>query len=114
MITTVLGDGFAASSGEGAPARTFPVDAPRGLSCDAAGDLFVTSSTAVRLLPANDSGVVDGSGVVQTIYGAPPRTVFPSSVTGCLTGLAVTGPTQLQVADACTGLLVQLDRAPLP
>jgi hypothetical protein len=113
-ITTVLGDGVAASSGEGTPARTFPVDAPRGAACDTAGDLFVTSATAVRLLPADDSGVVDGSGAVQTIYGAPPRTAFPSSVTDCLTGIAVVGPTTLQVADACTGLLVQLDRAAAP
>ncbi|MBV8756608.1 MAG: hypothetical protein JO257_05020 [Deltaproteobacteria bacterium] len=113
-ITTVLGDGVPASSGEGAPARTFPVDQPRGLSCDAFGDLFVTSATTVRLLPASDAGVVDGSGVVQTIYGKPPHTAFPASVTACLTGLAVTGAAQLQVADACTGLLVQLDRAPAP
>jgi cysteine-rich repeat protein len=113
-ISTVLGDGVAASSGEGTPARTFPVDAPRGAACDAAGDLFVTSATAVRLLPADDAGVVDGSGPVQTIYGAPPRTTFPSSVTDCLTGIAAVGPTTLQVADACTGLLVQLDRAAAP
>ena len=113
-ISTVLGDGVPASSGEGAPARTFPVDQPRGLACDAFGDLFVTSATTVRLLPASDSGIVDGSGVVQTIYGAPPRTAFPSSVTACLTGIAVTGASQLQVADACTGLLVQLDRTPAP
>ena len=114
VITTVLGDGVPASSGEGAPARTFPVDQPRGLSCDSFGDLFVTSATTVRLLPASDAGVVDGSGVVQTIYGTPPRSTFPSSVTACLTGLAVSGDTQLQVADACTGLLVQLDRVPAP
>lgn len=113
-ITTVLGDGVPASSGEGAPARTFPVDQPRGLACDSFGDLFITSAATVRLLPASDSGVVDGSGVVQTIYGTPPRATFPSSVTACLTGLAVTGAAQLQVADACTGLLVQLDRVPAP
>ncbi len=113
-ISTVLGDGVPASSGEGAPARTFPVDQPRGLACDSLGDLFVTSASTVRLLPASDAGVVDGSGVVQTIYGTPPRTAFPSSVTACLTGLAVTGAAQVQVADECTGLLVQLDRAPAP
>ena len=113
-ISTVLGDGVPASSGEGTPARTFPVDQPRGLACDAAGDLFVTSAAVLRLLPANDAGVIDGSGAVQTIYGAPPRTAFPSSVTDCLTGVAVVGPTTLQVADACTGLLVQLDRAAAP
>jgi sugar lactone lactonase YvrE len=113
-ISTVLGDGVPASSGEGAPARTFPVDGPRGLACDAAGDLFVTSATTVRLLPASDTGIVDGSGPVQTIYGVPPRTMFPASVTACLTGIAVVGPASLQVADACTGLLVQLDRQPAP
>jgi cysteine-rich repeat protein len=125
MITTVLGDGVAASSGEGTPARTFPVDAPRAVACDTANNLFVTSSSTVRLLPATDPtpatgqtpqtpGFVDGSGAVQTIYGKPPRSSFPSSVTDCLTGIAVTGPLTVQVADACTGLLVQLDRIAAP
>jgi cysteine-rich repeat protein len=117
-ITTVLGDAVAASSGEGTPARTFPVDAPRGVACDTVNNLFVTSSSTVRLLPATDPtqkpGFVDGSGAVQTIYGKPPRTAFPSTVTDCLTGIAVTGPLTLQIADACTGLLVQLDRTAAP
>jgi cysteine-rich repeat protein len=114
VITTVLGDGVPASSGEGAPARTFPVDGPRGLACDASGNLFVSSTTTVRLLTATDTGIVDGSGAVQTIYGAPPRDVFPSTITSCLTALAVTGANTVQVADACTGLLVELSRAPAP
>jgi cysteine-rich repeat protein len=109
-ISTVLGDGVPASSGEGAPARTFPVDRPRGLACDSFGNLFVTSRTAVRLLAASDQGYVDGLGAVMTIYGAPPRVTFPSTVTNCLSGLAVTGATSLRFADACTGLVVELDR----
>jgi cysteine-rich repeat protein len=113
-ISTVLGAGVAASSGEGAPARTFPVDAPRGLGCDAYGNLYVTSTTAVRLLTASEDGIVDGSGGVQTIYGAPPRDTFPASVTSCLTGLAVTSDHTVQVADACTGLLVELTRSAVP
>lgn len=113
-ITTVLGDGVAASSGEGSPSRDFPVNYPRGLACDAAGNLFVSSKTSVRLLLANAAGVVDGDGEVQTIYGAPPRTAFPASQTSCLTGLLVTSPTQVQVADSCTGLVVQLTRAAVP
>ena len=40
--------------------------------------MFVTSTTSIRLLPAADNGIVDGSGPVQTIYGAPPRTVVAS------------------------------------
>jgi sugar lactone lactonase YvrE len=110
IISTVLGDGIPASSGEGFPSSTFPVDQPRGLACDAVGNLIVSSSTTVRLLAANSNGIVDGAGTVQTIYGAPPRASFPSSSTGCLTGLAVTGPATVQVADACTGLLVELNR----
>jgi sugar lactone lactonase YvrE len=111
-ITTVLGDGTAASSGDGLPATTFPVHAPLGLACDALGNLFVTSTTTVRLVPANASGVVDGSGEVQTIYGAAPATTFPERVTRCLTGLAVIDDTTVQVTDSCTGLLVSLHREP--
>ena len=114
MISTVLGDGVPASSGEGTPARTFPVDAPRGVACDASGNVFVTSATAVRLLPASDAGLVDGTGPVQTIYGAPPRDTFPASITACLTGIGVVDATRVQVADACTGLLVDLDRVAGP
>ena len=113
-ISTVLGDGVPASSGEGSPARTFPVDTPRGLACDAIGNLYVTSTTTVRLLTANALGIVDGEGAVQTVYGKPPRDMFPVSVSTCLTGLAVTGPTTVQVADACSGLLIQLTRTHVP
>jgi cysteine-rich repeat protein len=109
VISTVLGDGVPASSGEGLPARTFPVDGPRGLACDTFGNLFVTSTTTVRLVTASDAGIVDGTGTVKTIYGAPPRDEFPSSITSCLTGIEAIGATTLQVTDACTGLLLRLD-----
>ena len=109
-ITTVLGDGVAASSGQGTPAKSFSVDKPRGVACDELGNLFVTSSTAVRLLAATEGDhIIDGSGDVQTIY-APPSDHFPTSATGCLAGLAVIGPTAIQIADSCNGLVVRLDR----
>jgi cysteine-rich repeat protein len=108
-ISTVLGDGTAASSGEGDKhASTFPVDGPLGVACDAFGNVFVTSRTAVRLLAASDGHVVDGTGAVKTIYGRAPRKDFPASVTTCLTGIASVDATTLQVVDSCTGLLVQL------
>jgi sugar lactone lactonase YvrE len=112
IISTVLGDGVPASSGEGHPASAFPVRAPLGLACDALGNLFVTSTTAVRLVPADANGVVDGTGIVETIYGAPPTDTFPASVTRCLTGLAVIDATTVQIVDSCTGLLVELTREP--
>lgn len=113
-ITTVLGDGSAALSGEGAPSFAFSVNAPLGLACDPTGNLFVTSSSAVRLLPVNDSGAVDGLGEVQTIYGLPPRDTFPANATRCLSGLAVVDATAIQVVDACAGLLIELRRQPRP
>jgi cysteine-rich repeat protein len=117
VISTVLGDGVAASSGQGAPAWLFPVDSPAGLACDARGNLAVTSRTTVRLLPAaialgEVDGVVDGSGPVQTIYGAAPRTDFPASVSACLSGVAFTPDDALWVTDACAGLLVELRPGP--
>jgi len=108
QITTVLGTGLAGSSGQGTPARTFPVDTPLGLTCDATGNLFVTSRSTVRLLPADATGVVDGSGVVLTIYGLPPRDTFPASLTRCLTGIVPVDATTLHVADACTGMVIEL------
>jgi hypothetical protein len=98
------------SSSEGSPSNTFSVDAPLGLACDALGNVFATSRNTVRLLPATDGGVVDGTGPVQTIYGKPPRASFPASVTRCLTGIQVIDSTTARVADACTGLLVELHR----
>jgi DNA-binding beta-propeller fold protein YncE len=110
IISTVLGDGVPGSSGEGAPSAIFPVHAPDGLACDAAGDVFVTSTETVRALPASAQGIVDGTGVVKTIYGAPPRTSFPQSVTSCLSGIAVRDASTVQVTDACSGLLLELRR----
>jgi cysteine-rich repeat protein len=113
-ITTVLGDGTAASSGEGSPAITFPVNAPLGLACDPFGNLLVTSTNAVRLVASDDDGFVNGTGPVTTIYGAAPRDTFPASVTRCLTGLAVVDATTVQVTDSCTGILIELRREPAP
>ena len=106
-ISTVLGVGIAASSGDGEPSTLFPVDTPLGLGCDGLGNLFITSRITVRELPADASHHIDGSGSVLTIYGPVP-------LTGCLTGLAVTGPTSLRVTDACSGLVVDLTRATSP
>ena len=111
VITTVLGVGLGASFGEGAPAANFPVDAPLGLACDPHGNLVVTSGATVRLVEAGAGGVVDGAGAVETIYGGD-RKAFPASVTGCLSGLAVVDATTVQVSDRCTGMVVELRRAP--
>ena len=58
------------------------------------------------------AGVVDDTGPVRTIYGAPARDAFPASVTRCLTGVQVTSATTVLVADSCAGILVELRREP--
>lgn len=105
QISTVLGDGTGASSGEGSPASLFPVDAPRGLACDPAGNLLVTSSTSVRLVTRDAAGV-DGSGDVFTIFG---KTLTPTSPR-CLSGLAIADANTVEVTDACSGQLIELHR----
>jgi sugar lactone lactonase YvrE len=114
VISTVLGDGTAASSGQGMPARAFPVDTPLGIGCDALGNVYVTSTNAVRLLLADDAGRVDGSGRVVTPFGDPPRTAFPASACGCLTGLVVLDDQRIWLTDACAGMLVEMTREALP
>jgi hypothetical protein len=112
-ITTVLGDGVGTSSGQGAPSVDLPVHAPLGLACDGIGNVFVTSTTTVRLL-APKNNVVDGSGNVQTIFGAPPRDTFPATVTRCLTDVAVVDSTAVRLVDSCTGMLIELVKRPEP
>jgi cysteine-rich repeat protein len=111
-ISTVLGVGIAASSGEGAPASTFPVNAPLGLACDGAGNLFVSSTTTVRLAPADPSAVVDGTGLVLTIYG--DSATYPATVTRCLTALDSVDAMTVHVTDACAGMLLELRRERVP
>jgi len=105
-ISTVLGDGSRSSSGAGAPAHDFPVNHPLGVACDAAGNLYISSTNAIRQLPSDEDGFVDGTGPVLTIY--------VSQETTCITGVAVVSDTTLRFADSCTGQLVDLIRQPVP
>ena len=115
-ITTVIGDGTATSVGQGTPATSYSVNAPKGVDCDSKGNLFIASTTTVRMLPADESGIVDGTGPVRTIFGAPPSTdaigltsdTFPASVIRCLSGLRVSETDTVQVTDSCQGMLIEL------
>jgi hypothetical protein len=65
-ISTVLGDGTAASSGQGKPARAFPVDTPVGIACDAFGNVPVprvvtTCLTGVAIGDTYTVQIVDSS-----------------------------------------------------
>lgn len=108
VITTVLGSGGQGRVGEGTPSNQGLLDSPRGVVCDARGDIYVTSRQVIGHLRANADGEVDGSGLVQTIYGASPRESFPESVTRCLSGLTLVDQSTLNVTDSCTGLVIEL------
>jgi hypothetical protein len=111
QVTTVLGVGVAASYGEGAPARALPVDTPRGVLCDDNGNVFVSSGAAIRMLVADSTGVVDGTGDVRTIFGGHGETTFPQTVTKCMSGLAWSATGTLLATDACSGLMLELSLA---
>jgi sugar lactone lactonase YvrE len=112
VIFTILGDRDPASGGEGSPASAFPVLRPRSLAVDSAGNLLVTSTNAIRFVQAGDDRLPDGTDDVRTIYGKPPREVFPESVTRCLSALALApgSSSDVYVVDACLGVLIRLQR----
>lgn len=112
-ISTVLGDGIPASSGEGSPANTYPVDSPLGLACDAFGNVFVTSTSTVRLLAASDTGIVDGFGAVHTIFGGASGVSAEGVDARCLTGILAIDATTVQTVD-CAGALIQVQRSARP
>lgn len=111
LITTVVGDGSASSAGVGAPAASFSVESPRGLAIDRYGNLWISSTTTIRVLSAGADGIAREDDGVQTVYGEPPRTTFPENVTHCLTGLAPYGDgASVYALDACQGYLLSLQR----
>jgi len=64
IITTVAGNGTAASSGDGGPATSAAIYSPQELAVDGAGNLYIASPTAglVRKVDA-------GTGIISTVAG---------------------------------------------
>ena len=79
---------------------------------DTYGNLYVSSSTAVRVVMPGADAIADGGDEVLTLYGAEPRDTFPAAVTSCLAGILADGD-EVVVVDACQGLLLRLDRTRL-
>jgi hypothetical protein len=87
----------------------FPVNAPRQLALDDFGNLYVASTTTVRLV-ANVDGDrdADGDDRVFTIFGGGARDTFPESDMFCLHTVAVDEDGEVYAADSCQGVLVAL------
>ncbi len=112
-VSTVIGDGIAASSGHGPPALALPIDRPQGLAVDGFGNLFATSRTALRVVVAGDNGYADGWDTAFSVFGQAPRTTFPSSVAQCLSAVAAApGDASILVFDGCQGYVIELTRTP--
>jgi cysteine-rich repeat protein len=114
-VAVVVGDGSPSSAGEGAPARLFPVRSPRQMAIDQEGNLYVASTTTVRLVVnVDDDEEADGDDRVATIFGGGERIRFPESDALCVGALALDERGSVYVADACQGFLVRLALAPVP
>ena len=116
VISVVIGDGSPSSAGQGGPAGTFPVNAPGQLAVDTAGNLFIASSTTVRLVANVDGDTdADADDDVSTIYGLANRDTFPESESRCVAALTLDEQNdRLYIADACVGFVVSLDLVDLP
>jgi cysteine-rich repeat protein len=109
VASLVIGDGSVSSAGEGSPARLFPVNAPRQLALDRFGNLYVASTTTVRLVENVDGDDdADGDDRVTTIFGGGARATFPESDTFCLHTVTVDDDDRVFAADACQGFMVEL------
>jgi uncharacterized protein (TIGR03437 family) len=64
VITTVAGDGLPGFSGDGGPATKARLNTPRGVSVDAAGNIWIADTYNNRIR------VVTENGVIQTVAGS--------------------------------------------
>jgi hypothetical protein len=123
VISTVIGTGVPSTAGEAGIASALPVRSPASVDVDSYGNLFVTSTEAVRVVSAGEDGIARGDDEAATLFGAPPRSGFPEAATFCARGISL-DPTRgdssrLYFVDACQGFLIELVRqtpidVPLP
>src|SRR5262249_24990805 len=64
IITTVVGNGQAASDGDGGPAALAGVGYPTGVAVDSSGNVIVAESNHVRRIASS-------TGIITTIAGGP-------------------------------------------
>ncbi|GIW45560.1 MAG: hypothetical protein KatS3mg077_2842 [Candidatus Binatia bacterium] len=57
-IVTVVGDGRGFSNGDGGPATSASVNAPRGLALDSAGNLYIAESDGNRVRKVGPNGII--------------------------------------------------------
>jgi sugar lactone lactonase YvrE len=58
IISTLAGTGLQGSSGDGGPANNALLSYPRGLACDAAGDVYIADSDVFRIRKVTPTGII--------------------------------------------------------
>jgi sugar lactone lactonase YvrE len=87
-ITTIAGTGVAGFSGDGGPATQAEIAGPRGVSVDAAGNVYVTDRRNSRIRRVDPAGIIttvagtgesaftgDGGPATQAAFGSPDGAV---------------------------------------
>jgi hypothetical protein len=99
VITTIAGDGNTGDSGDGGPATAAEVY-PLGLALDAAGNLYISNSTEVRMLPAGGGPITMVAGNGYTGFGGDGGSATLAEL--CAPeGLAFDKSGSLYIADWC-------------
>ena len=73
-ITTVAGNGFNGSSGDGGPAVDAQLRYPRGVAVDAGGNLYIADTDNHRIRK------VDADGIITTVLGPGASFKRPSAI----------------------------------
>lgn len=98
-IRTIAGNGNTAdyrNAGDGSPATSMPLDSPRAIAVDQAGNVFVSTSTAIRkITPGGSIRTVAGGGSGRPGDGGPATSAYLSYASG----IAVDGAGNLIISD---------------
>ena len=99
VVTTLAGNGTAASAGDGGPARAAQLDHPRGLAVDGGGNVFIAETMSHRIrMVAPDGSIATAAGCGRSGYGGDGG---PATVARLFEprGVAVDAAGRLYVAD---------------
>jgi streptogramin lyase len=99
-VTTVAGNGTAGFSGDGGPAASAQLNAPRGVAVDASGNLYIADALNNRIRKVSSDGIITtvaGNGSFS--YSGDGGPAVNAQLSGPR-GLAVAGAGNLFIADS--------------